>query len=114
MSTKIIENKLKRIFSVDQKEKLITNDNYFICLIKPQFEVGKIKIKGGIVKDRNQYLKILNNINLELKKYNLGISKIMLSPILGGSGNKEFIVEIKRGIETKINFISFLGSVLND
>lgn len=95
-------------------EKLITNDNYFICLIKPQFEVGKIKIKGGIVKDRNQYLKILNNINLELKKYNLGISKIMLSPILGGSGNKEFIVEIKRGIETKINFISFLGSVLND
>lgn len=71
-------------------------------------------MKGGIVKDRNSYLKVLENVNEALASYNLGISKLALSPILGGSGNKEFLALIKRNIKTNINFISFLGSVLND
>lgn len=94
--------------------KFITDNNLFICLIKPQFEVGNINIKGGIVKDRAQYLKILNNINNEFEKYDLGITKLMLSPILGGSGNKEFIAQIERGKKTKINFLAFLGGVACD
>ena len=77
-------------------------------------EVGKLNMKGGIVKDRNSYLKVLENVNEALASYNLGISKLVLSPILGGSGNKEFLALIKRNIKTNINFISFLGSVLND
>ena len=95
-------------------EKYITDNNTFVCLIKPQFEVGKLNMKGGIVKDRNSYLKVLENVNEALASYNLGISKLALSPILGGSGNKEFLALIKRNIKTNINFISFLGSVLND
>lgn len=95
-------------------EKYIKDTNSFICLIKPQFEVGKINMKGGIVKDRNTYIHVLENINNELKKYNLGIKKLILSPILGGSGNREFLALINRGIETKINFVSFVGSVIND
>ncbi len=95
-------------------EKHINDNNSFICLIKPQFEVGKINMKNGIVKDRNSYLKVLENVNEALESFNLGISKITLSPILGGSGNKEFLALIKRNVKTNINFISFLGSVLND
>lgn len=95
-------------------EKYITDSNSFVCLIKPQFEVGKMNLKGGIVKDRNSYLKVLENVNTALSNYNLGISKLILSPILGGSGNKEFLALIKRNVKTNINFISFLGSVLND
>lgn len=92
-------------------DELINDDNSLICLIKPQFEVGKIHLKNGIVKDKNLYLKILENLNSELSKYNLGIEKITLSPIKGGDGNKEFISLIKRNIKTNINFLAFVRSI---
>lgn len=86
--------------------KHITDDNALVCLIKPQFEVGKKYLKNGIVKDRTMHIKVLENVDLELKKYNLGISKLIASPILGGSGNKEFLALIKRNVKTNINFVS--------
>lgn len=91
--------------------ELINDNNYLVCLIKPQFEVGKIHLKNGIVKDKNLYLKIFENIELELNKYNLGIEKIGLSPILGGDGNKEFISLIKRNVKNKINYLAFVRSI---
>ena len=91
--------------------ELIDDNNYLMCLIKPQFEVGKIHLKNGIVKDMNTYIKILENLNDELQSYNLGIEKIALSPILGGDGNKEFISVIKRNIKTNINFLAFVRSI---
>lgn len=83
----------------------LTEENALICLIKPQFEVGKIYMKNGIVKDRSTHIKVLENVNEELKKYDLGIDKLIPSPILGGSGNKEFLALIKKGITTRVNFI---------
>ena len=90
---------------------LIDDTNYLVCLIKPQFEVGKIHLKNGIVKDKNLYIKILENLDLELSKYNLGIEKIELSPITGGDGNKEFISVIKRNVKNKINYLAFVRSI---
>ena len=91
--------------------KFIDDDTIFICLIKPQFEVGNIHLKNGIVKDKSKYIEILNNINEELLKYNLGIKNLALSPILGGSGNKEFISLIKRNYKTNINFVEFVRCI---
>ncbi|MBR6072060.1 MAG: TlyA family RNA methyltransferase [Acholeplasmatales bacterium] len=91
--------------------ELINDNNSLVCLIKPQFEVGKIHLKNGIVKDKNLYLKILENLNDELAKYNLGINRISLSPIKGGDGNKEFISVIKRNIKSNINFLAFVRSI---
>ena len=42
--------------------EFITDNNQFICLIKPQFEVGNIKIKNGIVKDKNMHRKGMENV----------------------------------------------------
>lgn len=83
----------------------ITNDNALICLIKPQFEVGKKYMKNGIVKDRTTHINVIENIERELLKYDLGIAKLIPSPILGGSGNREFLALIKRGIGSKINIV---------
>ena len=91
--------------------ELIDDNNSLVCLIKPQFEVGKIHLKNGIVKDKNLYLKILENLSCELAKYNLCIDKISLSPIKGGDGNKEFISVIKRNIKSNINFLAFVRSI---
>ena len=92
-------------------QKFITEDNSFVCLIKPQFEIGKMHVKNGIVKDKSLYVHILENIDNALMEYNLGIEKLILSPILGGSGNREFIALIKKNEKTKINYVSFVGSV---
>lgn len=85
--------------------KHITNSNALVCLIKPQFEVGKVHMKNGVVKDRTTHIRVLENVNEELKKYNLGIEKLIPSPILGGSGNKEFLALIKKNVITKVNII---------
>ena len=89
--------------------KHITKDNALVCLIKPQFEVGKVHLKNGIVKERTVHIHVLENVINECKKYNLGITKLITSPILGGSGNKEFLAYIKLGSETKVNILELFN-----
>ena len=86
-------------------DRFLDDTNGFICLIKPQFEVGKVHMKNGIVKDRNTHIKVIENVRDVLKQYNMGILKLIPSPILGGSGNKEFLAYIKRNVESKINIL---------
>ena len=86
-------------------DRFIDDNNQLVCLIKPQFEVGKVYMKNGIVKDRTVHIHVIENIIKELEKYNLGIKKICESPILGGSGNKEFLALIGRNIKTNINVV---------
>ena len=86
-------------------DRFLNDDNGFVCLIKPQFEVGKVHLKNGIVKDRTTHIKVIENVSNALKQYNMGILKLIPSPILGGSGNKEFLAYIKRNVESKVNII---------
>lgn len=86
--------------------KLINDNNSLVCLIKPQFELGKAYIKNGIVKDRNLHIKVLKQVSEALEIYNLGIKKLIPSPILGGSGNKEFLALIERNVKSNINLIN--------
>lgn len=86
-------------------ERFLTDDNGFVCLVKPQFEVGKVFLKNGIVKDRTMHIKVLENVSKALEEYGMGIEKLIVSPILGGSGNKEFLMYVKKGIKSKVNII---------
>ena len=86
-------------------EKFITDDNKLVCLIKPQFEVGKTHMKNGIVKDRTTHIQVIKNIMNDLATYGLGISKLIPSPILGGSGNKEFLCLIERNVKALVNVV---------
>ena len=86
-------------------DKFLTDKNAFVCLVKPQFEVGKRFLKNGIVKDITMHIKVLENVKDALSFYNIGIEKMTVSPILGGSGNKEFLIYVKRNVNSKINII---------
>lgn len=86
-------------------DRFLTEKGNWVCLIKPQFEVGKRYLKNGIVKDRALHIKVLEQISAALESYNMGIYKLIPSPILGGSGNKEFLALIQRNVQTKVNFI---------
>ena len=72
------------------------NDVTVIFLIKPQFEVGRMYIKNGVIKDESIRVKVINDIKEFLKSHNIKTNEIIESPILGGSGNKEYLTYFQK------------------
>ena len=71
----------------------------FICLIKPQFEVGRSGVgKGGIVKDAKIRAKAVDNVIDFARANGFILKSILESPIKGGDGNTEFLAHF---IKTK-------------
>jgi 23S rRNA (cytidine1920-2'-O)/16S rRNA (cytidine1409-2'-O)-methyltransferase len=66
-----------------------------VALIKPQFEVGKENIKKGVVRDAKLHERVIKNITDFLENSGWKVHGVTDSPILGGSGNKEFLVYAK-------------------
>lgn len=63
-----------------------------MALIKPQFEAKKEDIaKGGIVKDENVHLEIIEDIVSFAKEHGLYLEGLDFSPITGTKGNVEYI-----------------------
>lgn len=68
-----------------------------IALVKPQFEVGKENLsKKGIVRNEQLFPIVLKKIEQAALKSNFIFDAFCESPILGGDGNKEFLVRLKR------------------
>ena len=69
----------------------------FICLIKPQFEVGRAGIgKGGIVKDDKLRDAAVREVVAFAESVGFTTIGIMRSPIKGGDGNIEFLAHFKK------------------
>ncbi|MBR8701195.1 Hemolysin A [Fusobacterium sp. DD29] len=63
-----------------------------MALIKPQFEAKKEDIaKGGIVKDENVHLEIIEDIVGFAREHGLYLENLDFSPITGTKGNVEYI-----------------------
>ncbi|MEN2494544.1 MAG: 16S/23S rRNA (cytidine-2'-O)-methyltransferase TlyA [Hyphomicrobiaceae bacterium hypho_1] len=73
---------------------LMSHSCWLIMLIKPQFEVGPIHVRrGGIVTDSSiRELALSRVVNWLVKNTNLTFCGTLVSPILGGSGNQEYLV----------------------
>jgi 23S rRNA (cytidine1920-2'-O)/16S rRNA (cytidine1409-2'-O)-methyltransferase len=68
-----------------------------LCLIKPQFEVGKGEVgKGGVVKDSKLHQKVVDRISQFSRGLGLSVRGIIESPLLGPKGNKEFFIRLKK------------------
>ena len=71
---------------------VLADGSDFVCLIKPQFEVGRSGLgKGGIVKDskiRDAAVKKVLDFALDV---GFEVKGIIQSPIRGGDGNIEFL-----------------------
>lgn len=71
-------------------------DGEIIALVKPQFEAGKAFLpRDGVVKDPAIHRRILFQLAGELSLFNLGILGLIISPIIGGDGNREFLIHLK-------------------
>ncbi len=66
-----------------------------IALIKPQFEVGKGKVgKGGVVRDPLQHECVIEDLHRFFKDSGWSALPVVPSPILGPSGNREFLIHL--------------------
>ena len=69
-----------------------------IFLVKPQFEAGKDDVKkGGLVKDPAVHERVCRDIWDFFSDSELKPMQIAESPILGGSGNREFLMHLQLG-----------------
>ena len=69
-----------------------------ICLIKPQFEVGRENLgKGGIVRDKRAHRLAVERVLSSGRESGLTPTHLIASPIAGGDGNKEFLVHFVCG-----------------
>lgn len=82
---------LSKIFS--SLSKFVTPGAFIIALIKPQFEVGQAHVgKGGIVTDEDARSDAITQVLKSATENGISIRDVTPSPIVGGDGNKEFLL----------------------
>ena len=69
-----------------------------IALVKPQFEAGKAAVREGkgVVRDRSAHERVLSDVTAFAREEldSCAVLGEMPSPLLGGDGNKEFLVAL--------------------
>jgi 23S rRNA (cytidine1920-2'-O)/16S rRNA (cytidine1409-2'-O)-methyltransferase len=79
---------------------LLRPDGDMIVLVKPQFEVGPAHLgKGGIVRDPKRREEAVQRVATSAAALGLETRGRVPSPILGGDGNEEHLLWLKRGAE---------------
>lgn len=89
----------------DSTYDVLCKDGEFICLIKPQFEVGKRFVgKNGVVKDKRAVVMCVNEIIDYALHVGFSACDISFSGLAGESGNREFFVYFKKdGLRSKLD-----------
>ena len=71
-------------------------DSRIICLVKPQFEVGREQVeKGGLVTDPQKHEQVIEKISRAADVAGYRVLGVIDSPILGAEGNKEFLMGLQ-------------------
>ena len=77
--------------------KTLSLDSDFVCLIKPQFEVGRSNLgKGGIVKDERLRNEAVNKVIAFADSVGFDVISVIKSPIQGGDGNIEYLAHFRK------------------
>lgn len=74
---------------------LLTDAGRVVALVKPQFEAGKDDVpRGGVVRDPGVWQRVLEDLATDAAAAGLYARRVIRSPILGGDGNVEFLVDL--------------------
>ena len=75
--------------------RLLAEESRVIALVKPQFEAGRDAVpRGGVVRDPAIWSQVLHNVAGGAQSAGLEARGVVRSPITGGDGNVEFLVDI--------------------
>ena len=84
-------------YIIGQFPALMGENAEAVCLVKPQFEVGKALIgKGGIVRDTEAHIAAIKRVCACAESVGLIPVALIPSPIEGGDGNREFLLHLVR------------------
>ena len=75
----------------------VAPDADVVLLVKPQFEVGRTAVKGGLVTSVDARLDAVERTLWSAHDVGFGMLGILPSPILGTHGNAEYLVHLARG-----------------
>jgi 23S rRNA (cytidine1920-2'-O)/16S rRNA (cytidine1409-2'-O)-methyltransferase len=76
--------------------KLLAQRAQLIVLVKPQFETQRRHIKKGVVRDEATQAAVCDDISASLISLGWRVAGTIPSPILGGDGNREFLIGAQR------------------
>ncbi|WP_018291064.1 TlyA family RNA methyltransferase [Verrucomicrobium sp. 3C] len=79
---------------------LVRPGGWIVALIKPQFEAGRTEVgRGGIVRDPAVRQRVVADLGDWVKAWaEIEDRGVLPSPILGGSGNQEFLWGLRRTV----------------
>ncbi|MBO5314861.1 MAG: TlyA family RNA methyltransferase [Clostridia bacterium] len=87
--------------------RILSDNGRFVCLIKPQFEVGKENIgKGGVVKSEKHRTMAVKKVTECALGFGLILQGVMESPIQGGDGNTEYLAYFRKETVDEKNHIN--------
>ena len=69
----------------------------FVLMVKPQFEVGRDLVGGGVVKDPELRFAAVTAVAAAAAGLHLGVQSVTASPLPGPSGNVEYFLWLRRG-----------------
>lgn len=72
-------------------------DADFLLLVKPQFEVGRTAVKGGLVTSAALRADAVNGVLWRAWDAGLGTRGVIASPLVGTHGNAEYVAWFRRG-----------------
>ncbi|MFC2068813.1 TlyA family RNA methyltransferase [Chloroflexota bacterium] len=76
--------------------KLLKPPSSLLVLIKPQFEAMRREVgKGGVVKESTIHARVLGRFLTWMTERSYRLGGLVVSPILGASGNKEFFLLLR-------------------
>jgi 23S rRNA (cytidine1920-2'-O)/16S rRNA (cytidine1409-2'-O)-methyltransferase len=77
-----------------------------VLLVKPQFEVGKRAVpKGGVVRDPSHWRFAMSKVVVTAEELGLGLVDAVPSELPGPAGNREFFIQLRRGIASETGAI---------
>jgi 23S rRNA (cytidine1920-2'-O)/16S rRNA (cytidine1409-2'-O)-methyltransferase len=82
---------------LDPVRRLLRPHGDAVALIKPQFEARRDEVgRGGIVRSGETHARVIGRVAAWATRNGWRVRGLTASPILGGEGNKEFLVWLRR------------------
>lgn len=93
---------------------LLTDAGRVVALVKPQFEAGKDDVpRGGVVRDPQVWERVLLDLATDANAVDLRPMRAMRSPIAGGDGNVEFLVDLRNDMAgSDAGFVASVGDAI--
>jgi 23S rRNA (cytidine1920-2'-O)/16S rRNA (cytidine1409-2'-O)-methyltransferase len=66
-----------------------------VCLVKPQYEVGRERVRGGLVPDAGDRADAVLGVLAAAAALGLGTVGVLGSPVVGTRGNREALVHLR-------------------